>query len=758
MPIAAYVRLALLSINLLLGALAYKRNSRSITNVLLTILTLLIFIWGIANEFSVNAATATETLWWARIVIFFAVPLTITFFLLMYSFPRVSLPLPRKYVIVIGVLTIFGMLTSVSPYTFIAVGGGAGKEAQPIPGPGIVIFFVTAIIPIFLGLFALLKKNWVMKGIEKTQVRYLLAGTLIMYGLIFSFVVIPVIFSRNAAYVAYAPLFTLPFIATTTYAIVRHRLMDIKAAIFRVLGFSLLSGGFFVIYGFLVFFVTQYLSNFGLSTFQHSIIAISSVALAFPIFRYYRSGLQKITDQFLFHNRINYQQALVKLGEDLSGTIVIAEVTEIILRATREVVRSKKTAILLQESPGGRFLPRAFEGMPNFNVNIPNTHALLQHLRHSTGPLVKDEITLLQERERESAHVKELTAVQKALVWLDAAVILPLFVNRHLTGIILLGDKLSGQPYLQDDIEFLAAFAPQAATALENARLYRESLEFGEKLKQEVHIATQELATANTQLKDLDKVKSEFLSIASHQLYTPLTALRGYLSMISEGDYGPVASKQRPIIDILQQSVTRLVTLIKDLLDISRIESGRLELNLESLDVVKMVDDLVRDLMPNAINKKLRLRFHPSQKPVAHVVGDAQRLRQVMLNMIDNAIKYTEAGNIDVRLDQQADEIIFSVTDTGKGLAADEISRLFNKFTRVGGATRYHTEGSGLGLYVAKQIVHEHHGDVVAESPGVGKGSTFSVRLPIEGATKSLKVGERATVIIKATADPKKKE
>jgi signal transduction histidine kinase len=170
-----------------------------------------------------------------------------------------------------------------------------------------------------------------------------------------------------------------------------------------------------------------------------------------------------------------------------------------------------------------------------------------------------------------------------------------------------------------------------------------------------------------------------------------------------------------------------------------------------------MVDDLVRDLMPNAINKKLHLRFYPPEKQMAHIVGDAQRLRQVMLNMIDNAIKYTEKGKIDARLAQKGEEIIFSVTDTGKGLAPDEISRLFNKFTRVGGATRYHTEGSGLGLYVAKQIVHEHHGDVVAESPGVGKGSTFSVKLPIEGSAKSLKVGEKATVIIKA-ADAQGKE
>jgi signal transduction histidine kinase len=363
---------------------------------------------------------------------------------------------------------------------------------------------------------------------------------------------------------------------------------------------------------------------------------------------------------------------------------------------------------------------------------------------------VKDELALAKEQERRPKHIAELTEVENALVWLDASVVLPLFVNKELTGIIGLGPKLSGEPYLQDDTNFLAALAPQAATALENARLYQESLEFGEKLKAEVERATKELAVANEQLRDLDKAKSEFLSVASHQLYTPLTALRGYLSMLREGDFGKTPPKQKPVIDILEKSSERLITLIKSLLDISRIESGRLELNLESIDLAEMIRELVRDLLPNAAAKKLTLEFEEPARPLPYIVADRQRLRQVLLNFIDNAIKYTSAGRIDVTLRQLDDELIFAVTDTGKGLTRPEIAKLFNKFTRVGGADRFHTEGTGLGLYVAKQIVKEHHGDVEVTSPGTGLGSTFSVHLPIEGTSASLKAGEAASVAIKA--------
>ncbi|HLD25788.1 MAG TPA: HAMP domain-containing sensor histidine kinase, partial [Candidatus Andersenbacteria bacterium] len=288
------------------------------------------------------------------------------------------------------------------------------------------------------------------------------------------------------------------------------------------------------------------------------------------------------------------------------------------------------------------------------------------------------------------------------------------------------------------------------ATALENARLYQESLEFGQKLKVEVQRATSELAVANDQLRDLDKAKSEFLSIASHQLYTPLTALRGYLSMIKEGDFGATPPKQRPILDILEVSADRLIELIKGLLDISRIESGRLELNLESVDLVEMVREMVRDLLPNANKKKLQLEFEEPAQPLPHAVVDRQRIRQVMLNFIDNAIKYTPAGRIDVTVRRQGDELIFAVTDTGKGLQPEEMNRLFSKFTRVGGADRFHTEGTGLGLYVAKQMVEEHHGRVEVESPGPNEGSTFSMHLPIEGSSRSLKVGEKTSVAIKA--------
>lgn len=315
----------------------------------------------------------------------------------------------------------------------------------------------------------------------------------------------------------------------------------------------------------------------------------------------------------------------------------------------------------------------------------------------------------------------------------------PLRFGSQTLGLLSFSSSRSFKDASTYEHESLAGIVGLVSLALYKAKIYDD-----------LQRTSAQLVTANQQLHDLDKAKSEFLSIASHQLYTPLTALRGYISMLEEGDYGAIADQQKPILDILNKSAVRLIELIKNLLDISRIESGRLELNLESVDLAEVAKDLVEDLLPNAMNKKLLLQFHDPVGQVPHVVVDSQRIRQVMLNFIDNAIKYTAEGSVDVFVQHNGDTVVFSVQDTGKGITKEEIDRLFNKFTRVGGASRFHTEGTGLGLYVAKQIVKEHRGEVRVESEGSGKGSTFIVALPAEGSEKGLKVGDKATVVIKA--------
>ena len=239
-----------------------------------------------------------------------------------------------------------------------------------------------------------------------------------------------------------------------------------------------------------------------------------------------------------------------------------------------------------------------------------------------------------------------------------------------------------------------------------------------------------ELRDANDKLKSLDKLKTEFLSLAAHQLRSPLTAIRGYTSMLLEGSFGHVDDKQKEAIDRVFQSSTHLTSVVEDLLNVSKIEAGGMKYVMAPFDFEKISHDLATDLSITAEKKGLKLTFDTDKKPPYTVNGDMEKIRQVVLNIIDNAIKYTPTGSISVLLKKVESLGVcrLEVTDTGMGISPEEKEKLFGKFSRgEGGKTN--TGGSGLGLYLAKQIAEAHGGHIAIDSPGVGKGSTFSIEL-----------------------------
>ena len=240
------------------------------------------------------------------------------------------------------------------------------------------------------------------------------------------------------------------------------------------------------------------------------------------------------------------------------------------------------------------------------------------------------------------------------------------------------------------------------------------------------------LQDANIRLEGLDKLKTEFLSLASHQLRSPLTAIKGYTSMLLEGSFGEVGEKQKEAIDRVFQSSNHLTKVVEDLLNVSKIEAGGMKYEMAPFDLEKAVHELSTDLSITAQKKGLTLNFVSDNKPPYTMNGDMEKIRQVVLNIIDNAIKYTQKGGITVNLskDIAGGFMKISITDTGMGISPEEKEKLFQKFSRgEGGKTN--TGGSGLGLYLAKQIAEAHGGHISIDSPGVGLGSTFSINFKL---------------------------
>ncbi len=227
----------------------------------------------------------------------------------------------------------------------------------------------------------------------------------------------------------------------------------------------------------------------------------------------------------------------------------------------------------------------------------------------------------------------------------------------------------------------------------------------------------------NKRLTALDATKNEFLSFATHQLRSPLTSIKWGLASLKEGYSDETADK-------LLATTDDLIGTVNDLLDISKIEQGGLVMKMEEFDLHDFVGRVVEEFRRTAENKGLRLAFTGDIVP-CFVVADENKLRQVFVNLIDNAIKYTVKGDIKVVFRRVGKTAEVSVWDTGPGIAAEELKDLFDKFLR-GAAGKASQGGSGLGLYLAKKIVEAHHGQMRAASPGVGRGSIFTVALPLK--------------------------
>lgn len=251
--------------------------------------------------------------------------------------------------------------------------------------------------------------------------------------------------------------------------------------------------------------------------------------------------------------------------------------------------------------------------------------------------------------------------------------------------------------------------------------------------KEELQIVTDKLALANAELKRLDQSKTEFISIASHQLRTPLTAIKGFVSLLLEGSYGAVPTTIADILSKIYTANDRIINLVEDLLNISRMESGRLKYEYADVEVCGLLDELHDTFAVTAKNRGIALTFEcPKGADMPTVWTDRKKSFEVLSNLIDNALKYTPKGSVRVKAEALPGAVRISVKDTGVGISAEAMRRLFMKFSRGEESGKLYANGTGLGLYVGKSMMEAQGGRILVESEGEGKGSTFSAELPVK--------------------------
>jgi signal transduction histidine kinase len=296
---------------------------------------------------------------------------------------------------------------------------------------------------------------------------------------------------------------------------------------------------------------------------------------------------------------------------------------------------------------------------------------------------------------------------------LQCAYIVKLMARRQVVGLLVVGYDTPFDELKPTDTGLMERLSESIGVALDNKLLFEENQ----------HVLRQ-LRDSNAKLVALDEAKDDFISMASHQLRTPLTSVKGYISMVLEGDAGKLTPTQKKLLNQSFFSAQRMVYLIADLLNVSRLKTGKFVLELSSINLATVVEEEIGQLKDTAKSRDLKLTYAKPKK-FSEAMLDEMKIRQVIMNFVDNAIYYTPAGgHVDVKLTETDATIELRVTDNGIGVPKREQGHLFTKFYRAGNARKARPDGTGLGLFMAKKVIVVQGGSIIFESKE-GKGSIF---------------------------------
>jgi signal transduction histidine kinase len=319
----------------------------------------------------------------------------------------------------------------------------------------------------------------------------------------------------------------------------------------------------------------------------------------------------------------------------------------------------------------------------------------------------------------EEAHKKQIASGIKT------SMVYPVIYHGKSEGVLIFSMIKEALEISDEEKDLIRSFTDVVGLAVQNSKLYMSVEQTTEKLRQ----TNDQLVKANDQMQELSKLKDEFVSMASHELRTPMTAIRGSLSTILEGYAGELSKESREFLVAAYNENDRLLRMVNNLLNISRIESGHFKFLYEHVNVNGLILEVVNGLTSAAKEKNIYLTYHQNTA-VPMIMADGDKIKEVLINLIGNAVKFTHVGGVTVSLEQKEGSLTISIADTGSGIAKEDQELLFKKFSQIQGDYAKQTGGTGLGLYICKIIIEGLKGKIWLDST-LGKGSTFYFSLPI---------------------------
>ena len=682
----------------------------------------------------------------------------VSLFLIAVYFFVVYFPKEEKRHLILdrAVLVIGIFLFSFSIFTNLIIKSVEFKSwgTEIIFGNGVVLFWGMIFLLTFLIISLLIEKYCNSSEAEKLKIKYFLIGVIIfaLLNIIFN-VIFPSVLNTYKYY-QFGDYSAIFLFTLTAYAITKHELMGIKTLITQtlivIISIILLMDLLFITDG-----LTMQLLKAGiLLTFLYfSRGMIESV-------RKEKKAREKLenTYQRIDHYVKDLEDINIKLEEKNEDLGVLLNISDIM---ARNLDPKKIAQDVVDSVPKNlNYLKYMASFLVLCDVKTKQTYAyfitgsvitkkikklvektLGKHPGEITVCLGSDNLIAETIKKREiqisnkledfltpSIDVNICRIIQK-LARAKSYVSVPIFSSGRVIGTIVFVSAKLKKEIVQRDRNILSGFSSHIGSAIENAELYKKT----DAQMKELGKLNKSLKNANQKLEELLEMKDEFLHITSHQLRTPLTAIRGMTAMWRDGDFDNMSEREKKeAVNRIYLSAERLNNITNDMLDSMELEGESLKLQFKNISLKKIIEETIVILKTNFEERNLYLRFKTCDKDLPLIKAEPNYIKQVFMNVIDNACKYTEKGGVEIEIKKRANYLDIIIKDTGIGLGKKEQQKIFQKFTRGKNGEKVNASGSGLGLFIARKIVDDHHGSIKFMSDGVGKGSTVKISLPVK--------------------------
>lgn len=723
--IIGIITLFIVFLNILLGIFVLIKNHKNANNIVYAISVFSIALWAFLT-YLYNNPVIFEATFWLKMVYLASYLMLIAQMMFAYYFPRkvkahflfyaipifISL-LPSAYVLMIEDSVILSAVYY--PEKFISIAE---------MGSGYWIYIIPNTLGIFLIAMYFLQKSKHFVGYEKAQVHfYILGALLMMVPLVILDYGLPII-TGDTKYFVYGPLFAIPFSTALAYSILKSRFFTIKKILEKSVHFILIF--FYLVISGIIFILLYEKGYFGLSNKYIEIVLFSLIAIF--IYGFIYNPLLNIFVKTVFKTGANDDEILNNFSQVSNVELTVDRIVIHVKRTIKNIFSIEKVGVILFNKKDYSIKYQFLEDFRTLTVV-----EFLEALRHWSDIsldkiFIADEIkrkSILEGRDSEQKFIPIMSTMEKS----EISIAIPFSSRTEFDGVIFLGYRGDKYPLSISEVKLLEKIVSNVSVSIGRAILYQEVQEFSKSLQQKVNEQTQELQIKVKQLEEARRKEADMIDIMGHELRTPATVVKLNIELLKKYiDSNPEEFKK--YIDRIGNAVDTEIGLINTLLTSAKLEGNKVEIKHNKVDVKEEIEMSI-----HGHEKEVREGVSISkdiEQNLPFAYADKIRVAEVLNNLISNAIKYTDKGNISVIAHTQGDYIVVSIKDTGKGISKEDLKQLGEKFYRVDNYLEseiVRPGGTGLGLYVTFGLVKLMGGKIEVESTQ-GVGSKFTFTLP----------------------------